>query len=302
MENKLTYEHLLESTTLFFVDQEVEKEYNKRIAESVNSLRNKLSQINSLAGLREYVKQDKNSLENILCLLDVSTEKFKRIITLLRINKKYTVTTEWSLTRTWKYMIENESFLNEVTELIFSGANNERFKEIIPKFYLDNFKIDIDVISRLSNNDDLIRLVKGNIETTYNNDIANAYYRKVTDSLINASEKNGFDYELKSTVDLLNREVSFVIKHGRNIKMIIDISYIITTSSTQTNFAKKIKDTFLKQKECYSTDKEFSYAMIIDGAGWIARQSDLRTIYKSSNIICNINNLDIIKKAISNLN
>lgn len=302
MPEKLKFEELLSSTTMFFVDNEIERNYVDRIELIVADLKKKLSQVNNKEGLKNYIREDKKALENLLCLLNISTEKFKRIITLLRLNKKYSMSTEWSLSKTRNYMVENEAFLNEVTELILDGANNPKFHSIIPKFYLDNFKIDIDVISRLSNKDDLIRLVKGNIETSYNNDISTAYSKKVINYLIRICERNGFDYKVKPQVKFLNRESSFTILHNNTIKGIVDISYMITTSSSQTQYAKKIKETFEMQKTFNETPNKFIYVMIIDGAGWFGRQSDYRSIHKTSSQILNLNTLERLEKIIENIN
>ncbi|MBM3159696.1 MAG: hypothetical protein FJZ66_00040 [Bacteroidetes bacterium] len=299
---KLKFEELLATTTMFFVENEIEQKYSDRIELIVSDLRTKLSQVNNVEGLKNYIREDKKALDNLLCLLNISTEKFKRIITLLRLNKKYTMSTEWSLSKTRNYMVENEAFLNEVTELILNGANNPKFEAIIPKFYLDNFKIDIDVISRLSNKDDLIRLVKGNIETSYNNDISLAYSKRIIDYLIKICEKNGLDYQVKPEVKFINREPSFTILHNNAIKGIIDISYMITTSSSQTQYARRIKETFEIQKSYNDSLNEFIYVMIIDGAGWFGRQSDFRSIHKTSSQILNLNTLERLEKIIKNIN
>jgi hypothetical protein len=298
---KLKFDELLHSTTMFYVDNEVEKNYVDRIEQSVNELRHKLSQVNTLEGLKQYILEDKKALDNILCLLDISTEKFKRIITLLRLNKKYSMSTEWSLSATRNFMVGNEVFLNEVSDLIFHGADNPKFRPIIPKFYLDNFKIDIDVISRLANKDALIRLVKGNIETSYNNDISNSYLANIVTYLVKLCEKYGYDYKIKPAIKFLNRESSFCILHNNTIKVVVDISYMITTSSKQTEYAKKIKTTYDTQKSLLGTSDEFIYVMVIDGAGWFGRQSDYRLIHKCSNQILNVQTIERIENIISNI-
>jgi hypothetical protein len=302
MPEKLKFDELLATTTMFFVDQKIEKIFSERIESYVNDLRRKLSHVNNKEGLKNYIREDKKALENLLCLLNISTEKFKRIITLLRVNKKYSISTEWSLSRTRNYMVENDAFMHEVTELILNGANSPKFNAIIPKFYLDNFKIDIDVISRLSSKDDLIRLVKGNIETSYNNEINTAYTKKIIEYLIKICDKNGFDYKIKPQVNILNREPSFTIIHKNVVKGVIDISYMITTSSTQTQYAKKIKKTFEIQKTANNTPNKFIYVMIIDGAGWVGRQNDFRNVYQSSGQILNLKTLEKLEKIIMNIN
>lgn len=302
MLKKLTFEELLESTTMFFVDPSIEIIYNLKIETIVNDLKNKLSKINTIEGLISYIKQDKKALENILCLLNISTEKFKRIITLIRLNRKYSMATEWSLSKTRNFMVENDIFLNEIASLIFEGADSEKFKDIIPKFYLDNFKIDLEVISRLANKDDLVRLVKGDLETTYNNDISSAYFKFVIDYIKKICDLNGFDYKIKSNFNLVNREISFSVIQNNSVKIIFDISYLITTSSSQSKYARRVKDTFDEQKKHLNSPNDFIYVVIIDGAGWVGRQSDYRTIHKYSNYILNLNSIEMVDEIIATLN
>lgn len=303
MSNKIDYEDLVNSTTMFFVNDEIEDSYKRKIDIQTELLVDKLSKINSYDGLLAYIQADKNSLDNILCLLNISTEKFKRIISMLRISKGYNFQTEWSLSKTRSYMLEKKNFMDEVGHLLFDGAYSKNYKSLVPQFYLENFKIDIDVISRLSNKDDLKRLIKGNTETSYNNEIANSYFDRVINFLIKCCESQGYTYKIKSFLPLINREASFSVMHGNEVKMVVDVSYMITTSSTQTNYAKKIRETFeLQNKTLLDSKKSFEYAMVIDGAGWVGRQSDLTLIYKSSKHITNLNNLTSLEDIISNLN
>jgi hypothetical protein len=300
---KLKYEKVISTTTMFVVSEHLEQTYSNKINQQTKELNANLSEINSSSGLRKYISENPNSLENILCLMNISLEKFKRIVTLLRIAKGYSVSSEWGLPKIRNYMLEKSEFMEEVCELLINGAETKKYQEIIPKFYLENFKINLNVLSRLTNEDDLKRLIKSKMETSYNNDIANYYFNYVTDELIRVINSQGYDIELRAFVKLFNREFSAVVKYNGKIKLVLDISYMITTSSTQTDYARKIKSTFDIQKKHNSENplESFLYVVIMDGAGWIGRQSDLHNIYKSCNYFFNMKNLSSLENIVKKL-
>lgn len=295
--DKIKYEELISTTTMFVVSEPLEEAYSNKINQQTKELNTNLNQINSAVGLKKYILEYSNSLENILCLMNISLEKFKRIISLLRIVKGFTVISEWDLRKTRNYMLEKIDFMDEVCKLLIEGTDNKEYQQTIPKFYLENFKINLNVLSRLTNEDDLKRLIKSKMETSYNNDIANYYFNVITQELSRIANNYGYDIELKTFVKLLGREVSAVVKLNGEIKIIVDISYMITTSSSQTDYSRKIKSTYDINRRHFSENLEdsFLYIVIIDGAGWIGRQSDLQNIYKSCNYFLNLKNLNSLE-------
>jgi hypothetical protein len=299
---KIRYDKLISSTTMFVVNKQLEESYANKVNQQTRELNTNLSHINSTSGLKKYISEYSNSLENILCLMDISVEKFKRIVSLLRIVKGYSVSSEWDLRKTRNYMLEKSDFMDEVCELLIEGSETKKYQETIPKFYLENFKINLSVLSRLTNEDDLKRLIKSKMETSYNNDISNYYFNTVTEEISRIVNNHGYDIELRAYIKLLNRDVSALVKQNGKIKLVVDISYMITTSSSQTDYYRKIKSTFEIQRR-YNADnplESFQYVVIIDGAGWIGRQSDLQNIYKSCNYFLNLKNLSSLETIVKN--
>jgi hypothetical protein len=299
---KIKYDKLIATTTMFVVSESLEEIYSNKINQQTKELNSNLAHINTVLGLKKYISEYTNSLENILCLMDISLEKFKRIISLLRILKGYTVHSEWDLRKTRNYMLEKSDFMDEVCELLIKGTENKKYQETIPKFYLENFRINLKVLSRLTNEDDLKRLIKSKMETSYNNDISNYYFNIITEELIRIANNHGYDVELKTLVKILGREVSAVVKLNGKIKALVDISYMITTSSSQTDYSRKIKSTYDVGRRHSSENPQdsFLYIVIIDGAGWIGRQSDLQNIYGSCNYYLNLKNLNHLENIVQN--
>lgn len=298
----ITTEEFIKSATIFYLDKELEKSYSTEVQNSVNSLSTKLKHINTKEGLKKYIKEDKDSLDNITCLLNISTEKFKRIITMLRLEKGHMPTTEWSLNKTRTQMIEKSVFMDEVCDLLMDGVNLPKYRELIPEFYLENFTITINTIARLANPDDVRRLIKKGLEGRYNNNIGDSFFKFASETIMNICDKTGLTYSVKKEVPLLGRPFGVSIPDENNPRILIDIAYNITTSSAQTDYAKQAEETaslIRKKNEGKPNNEKIVYINLLDGAGWVARRSDLERIQRSSDYLVNLKTLSNIDEIIN---
>ena len=66
--------------TLFFVNDNIDEKYANLRKEKINQLKAEMSLINSRAGLQNYIRTYEDSLSNLLVILGVSNEMFKRVI------------------------------------------------------------------------------------------------------------------------------------------------------------------------------------------------------------------------------
>lgn len=297
----MTTEEFIKSATMFYMDNNLEKRYSDEVKKSVESLSSKLEHINTKGGLKQYIRDDRSSLDNITSLLNISTEKFKRIITMLRLEKGHMPTTEWSLSKTRSQMIEKPEFMDEVCDLLMNGANLPRYKNLIPEFYLENFLINLSTIARLANPDDVRRLVKKGLDGKYNNGIGDSFFKFSSESITKICNKSGLTYSIKKDVPLVGRPIGIAIPDENNPRLLIDISYNITTSSAQTDYAKQAEHTaslLRKKNENKSDAQKIIFINLLDGAGWVARRSDLDKIQRCSDYLINLNKLSVIKEII----
>ena len=65
---------------------------------------------------------------------------------------------------------------------------------------------------------------------------------------------------------------------------------MVTKRETMISVAKEINN-----RNMHDTDK-IVFVNVIDGAGWIARQKDLKRIYSASDYVINMGNLDELKR------
>lgn len=142
MPKKVEYEEYVKSTGMFFVNEEFEAGIKREVQLSVDTLCQKMKGIFTDGGLEEYIKTDDDSLDNLISVMNISSEKFKRVITMLRLEKGHQITGEWDLGKIRTMMISRPQFMTEVCDLLRTGSKNEKYQSLIPPFYLENFCID----------------------------------------------------------------------------------------------------------------------------------------------------------------
>lgn len=65
---------------MFFINDDVDRKYLEKRAEKLSALRQQMQNINTLDGLKAYIRNNEDSLSNLLVILGISTELFKRVI------------------------------------------------------------------------------------------------------------------------------------------------------------------------------------------------------------------------------
>ena len=293
----LGIEDFIKSATMFYIDPELEKEFDDAVEKDVKEIKTELLGIGTEEGLQKYIRETPESLDRITSLLNISEEKFKRIITMLRIHKGFTPTSEWSMSTLRAQMIESPDWMSMVSRLLMYGRTLKEYQKLIPEFYLTNFSIDATTIGRLADDDDIRRLVKKGYEGKYNNRIGDSFFNKISTSITKKCDREGLTYAIKDIVPLAEKQISIAIPDVKHPRLMIDVTYGITTSSTQTRLAKEAETIYskLREKNHGKADKEkILYISIIDGAGWVARQSDLNKIHRCSDYLINLNSIGMM--------
>lgn len=293
----ISYDELVKTITMFWIDNSIEESINSEIENFVSELQTKLTntKIWTKEGLRDYICSDKTALNNLLGLMEIPEEKFKRIISIMRRERKYVFSSEWSLDKTRSIMLEQESFMNDVCELLLNGANSDKFKRKIPDFYRNNFIINKSTTSRLTNKSELARLAKKQLDVKYNNSVATAVAKKIKETVKFTCDLEGLTLLYNKRVEELDKSYGIVIPDIVNPRVLIDYSYNVTTSSTQSKYAKKVRDT---HTTISNLGREIVTINIIEGAGWVGRQSDLHEIYDCSDYTLNLANISLIDQII----
>ena len=293
----LKLEEFIKSATMFYIDENLEKEFDTAVEDDIREIKTELLGITTEEGLEKYIRRDPNSLDRITSVLNISEERFKRIITMLRIKKGFIPASEWSMSALRMQMLESPDWMGMVSRLLMYGKKLKEYQDVIPDFYLDNFSIDVTTVGRLANDDDMRRLIKKGYEGRYSNKIGDSFFNKVASSITKKCDTEGLTYAIKETVPLVGKKISVAIPDEKHPRIMVDVTYGITTSSTQSTVANTVEKicSNLREKNQGQSDKEkILYKSVIDGAGWVARQSDLNKIHRCSDYLINLNSIGMM--------
>lgn len=296
--SKMEFEELFNSTTMFYVNEEYEASIEKEVQKKVDELYEELNSIGTKEGLKKYIIENSDSLDNLTSLMEISTERFKRMVSMIRKDRGFVFSTEWGLGKIRTAMIESPAMMESVLNLIFAGRDDEKLKAKIPAFYLDNMAIDKTTLAKLTDKNSIRLFVKRGLEGKYSNNIGDLVLGEIETKLRSVCASHGLEYEKNVRVPALDRAVSFVLESSDDPQVIIDVSYSVTTSSSQgtkKEMARKT-ETYVKQKR--AEGKKVIYINFLDGAGWIGRQADMREIHRCSDYVLNFNNINILEDII----
>lgn len=185
-----------------------------------------------------------------------------------------------------------------VCDLFLVGNADAGLKARLPRYKLESFIIGPQVMARLGNDDFLRFLISKDFDTQYNSEVSMVNIKKVDDLLIELCDSNGFELIRAPKVDPVGNgtrdiQVNYAILKGGEPFYYVKYSFNITTSRGQTDFKRSVKD--LRD---YIRNKDAKQILIIDGAGWVGRQSDLKDAWDYCDFCLNLNHLDDIRNII----
>lgn len=295
---KMSFDEQFRSSTMFYNNEEFEAIIEKEVQEKTAELTVGLLTIKDKESLKQYIIDHKEALDNLTSLAGISVERFKRMVSMIRKDRGFVFATEWSLSKTRTAMIESPAMMESILNLLWDGKNDEKLKAVIPAFYLDNCCLDRSTLDKLQDSATVRQLVKRGLEGRYSNGLGDAILAEIEAEIKRVCAKHGFDYKSNVRVPMLDRAASFVLENPDNPKVIIDVSYSVTTSSSQgakKEAARKTVEVLARQK---ALGNRILYINFLDGAGWIGRQADMREIHRCSDYVLNFQNLGLLEDII----
>ena len=295
---KLTYDELFNSTTMFYMNDQYEAEIEEEVRSKTADISVGLRTIKDKESLKQYIIDHKDALDNLTSVAEISVERFKRMVSMIRKDRGFVFATEWSLGKIRTAMMESPAMMESILNLIWNGKNDEKMKACIPAFYLENMAMDETTLKKLQDESLVRQLVKRGLEGRYSNGIGDAVLADIEREIKRVCAKHGLEYQKNVRVPLLDRAVSFVLENPMQPKLIIDVSYSVTTSSSQGSkkeAARKTVEVLSREK---AAGRNIVFVNFLDGAGWIGRQADMREIHRCSDYVLNFQNLGMLEDII----
>lgn len=287
------FKTIISKNTFYFhntIFEEKYESYLNSVKETLLVLKNEIEN----QGLRKeqisrLIAEKEHGLAAVLALTGFSNEFFKRLITIIRAVDDPELSRlvykgewykdqptenigEWRDDKIQAMIRNNESFRNGVVNIFFEGATIPFLAKTIPLFELKKLSI-----SKLSFDDSAMidTLIRYKEKGSYSGNKENNPEGVVAELLdeLEITFEAGDLSELVENAPDTKRTMDFIIPNKQSPVLILESSYLATTSSGQGDKAKTEIAVYQLIKQHYPKAKFIGF---IDGVGWYVRKKDLR--------------------------
>lgn len=294
MNNEQKYNTVIQKNTFYFYDTTFEQEYEGKIDNLAQTLLVVKNEIDTNGLKKEIFEkllcEKENGLKALLALTGFSEEALQRLITIARIvdnqefsqllNKSAWVEQEegdikeWGKSKISNLLKTNESFRQGIVNLFFEGGTVPFLAQTLPLFELKKLNIAklkfettalIDTIARYKEKGSRAGIKENNAE-----EIIRAVLKE-----LGISHQAGDLTELIKNAPITKRTMDFIIPNKQNPQIIIESSFLSTTSSGQGDKAKTEVQMAQLIKMHYPN---VLFVGFVDGIAWYVRKSDAKRI------------------------
>jgi len=290
--NQLKFKTVIEKNTFYFYNPEFQDKYESYInslKETLLVLKNKIE----TQGLKKehfenLLEEKENGLRALLALTGFANESLKRLITVFRVvdnkelskllykekwseNQEIDEISEWGDSRINKQIKDNKYFRKGIVNLFFEGSTIPFLAQTLPLFELKKLSISKLKFEIPALIDTLVRYKEKGSYSGKTENNPELYISTILKHLKIPFEKGDLD-ELFAKEKVAKRTMDFIIPSKENPKIIIESSFLVTTSSGQGDKSKtegSIKKLITKY---YPKAKFIGF---VDGIGWYVRKGDL---------------------------
>ena len=265
------------------VERDIRKEKETRIRQAFTST--------------QSVGIDAGNAEDIISILSVDTAgEFKDRLKLIL------ATSEGSLEAldrvcmvlcpeqaSWAQRRKSSEAIKSIADFLIDPTSTSE----IPWYTAERFRLPTDWINRMRS--DIAAQIHSSLQSQYNTDNGLALEECIGRVVIDA----GYRWE-KGFVEVVDqKEVDVVVPELRLPRILIMSSYNLTTASSQSQRAREQKAMY-EQVRAYNSarlrrrDPDVQLVNVIDGAGWLARPSDLEEMHQHCDYALSFNRLNLL--------
>jgi hypothetical protein len=291
-DNEEKFNIVIDKNTFYFKNIKFEKKneaYIHSLIQNIILLKNRVKQ----EGLKkevfvEYIRNSDYGLDALLAITGFSEESLLRLYTFISVtndDKLHKIVNRekwlnknlpksWTLDKIKSYIKKEEFFAEGIINLFFEGSTVPILGRVLPLFEFKKLDINKFNFSFESLIDTIVRYkVKGSYSASKENN-PEAIIEKVLKKLRCSFEKG--------ELDKIPRTLDFIIPSKREPKIVIECSYVVTTSSGMGDKAKTEQQVSKMIKKHYP---ETLFIGFIDGIGWYVRKSDLKKMVKAFDFV-----------------
>ncbi len=290
--NDSKFKTVIDKNTFYFynpVFQEKYESYINSLKETLLVLKNKIETDGLKKEFFEALLLDKeNGLRALLALTGFANESLKRLLTVVRVadNKELSKLlykdkwakkengielSEWGDTRIIKLLKDNSDFRKGIVNLFFEGSTIPFLAQTLPLFELKKLSISKLKFEIPAMIDTLVRYKESG---SYSGKAENNPEVLITNILreLEIDFEQGELTELFKKEKVEKRKMDFIIPSKKLPEIIIESSFLKTTSSGQGDKAKTEANIKKLISRYYP---KATFVGFVDGIGWYVRKQDL---------------------------
>lgn len=296
------FQNVIQKNTFFFHNNEFEEDWESYVSSMTQSLLILKNDIEN-RGIKkevfvEFIVKNENSIDTLLALIGFSKEMFLRLITFIRVygdktleilvKKEYwpneNFSSEWSLNKITSLAREKTSIAEGLINLFFEGSTVKTLRKVLPLF--EYKKLDINKLSFK---------IESMIDTIVRYKVKGSYSARKGNNPETLIEKILKKIKIKYTRGKLvgvRRDMDFIVPNKKTPEIIIESSYVATTSS---GMGDKAKTEITVGEEIIKNYPNAIFLGFVDGIGWYVRQGDLARIVSAFEDVFTFNKNELIR-------
>jgi hypothetical protein len=291
---KISFQEAWDSSVVFFVDEELEQEIEAEVESLLATARSRNAPRGTVSDLATFLVQQKNALDVVLKDLDLSQEKFMRIVSLLRKLGRISggFDREWGIDKIRNKILHETDFACVVAELLLDGKRDQELQQYIPRYYLETLNYrNVQIGSEAT----LRKRYKGQLIGTYGGRKGYRVEGRIRQKLMDIELAHGVSFaQGRST--MVDTDIDFAVPSLEDPWVVIMSSFQETTSSGQTTKAKDMFSVYDRVEHRNSRyNEKRAFVNFVDGGGWLARKRDLERLVDQCHYFINLQHLDMLE-------
>lgn len=294
---KPSLQDFIETCSPLYKIPELEQAMHRRVESIVQELLAFEPEADPVKNLTQFLCRDPNFLGVLLALTNLSQEKFLRILTAERFTTR-DHGKEWGAKEIYARMKRDEVFAERIARLFLEGRSSQVLVRQVADFYLAQLSLPQNWDAVIRDRSVIENVIRKKLTGEYIDKKGEAVEALIRSRLDQMRETYGLTHE-HGQVPFLGKEVDHVIPSIADPFVLVMTSYMETTSSSQTARANEQQAMYQKvigENVRYGIKRMF--VNVVDGAGWLARRSDLRKLFDGCDYCLNLNTLDQLEAII----
>ncbi len=295
---KMTLDEFIQTCTPLAIIDAFEAEMDAHVEQIASALGTYEPQIgaDSTERLAHLLKADKKFLGVILAIINLSQEKFLRILSADRFAQG-DFGQEWAIDKIHSKLRTEAGFAEHIAQLFLAGRDSPLLANHVSRFYLEQLTLPTHWTEIILDPQLVRKTIRHKLKGEYSDKKGSAIEALIRDELDKIQAQYGVTHD-RGQSQAVNKEVDHAIPSTDQAHVLIMASYMETTSSSQTDRADKQATMYHALGTAHGRFRNRVLVNFVDGGGWLARHSDLERMHRHCDYILNLKTLDRLEAII----